>query len=90
MGCAVGSAEAVSRFAQSLIQYDLDECGRKSRKELLSDMFDGNVRLLEDSVSLKEMFRAFDEEYAERNKAKIISSISEGIRDARGRKKVFW
>lgn len=86
----VGDADAIARFAQSLMQKEVDESGLSSRKELLSSMFDGNVQLLNGDASFEEMFLALEEEIMRRNSGIIMRSISDSIGHARGRRKFFW
>lgn len=86
----VGYADAVARFAQSLMQKEVDEHGQESREDLLSSMFDGNMKLLYGDVSFEEMFLAFDEEIMRRTHRKIVQSISDKAKKMKGKKSFFW
>lgn len=83
-------ANIVEVFAQRLTEAADKEPERLRRGAIMTDMFRGHARLLEDDFSFEEMFNAFCERISERGIGGKVRSFADMLKSIRGRARRFW
>lgn len=83
-------ANVVEIFAQRLVEAADKDQERLRRADIVTDMFRGHARLLEQDFSFEEMFDAFNERIFERGIGGVVRDFVDTLKGIRGRARRFW